>query len=630
MYNAHLRYKKGFRYLPCRSGVGSQGHAMKPLHCVALQFLFQLLFLQSFLIPSFDCRKDEELDNTRRETSATTNDKNKCEVMDMLVNRLESGVDNIRDRMQSINRHKIVQLFNEMRQELLTENSKLKVEIEVLKLRYKKDLNRLNHCYAEKEVLEKELEDCFLSPVSGSAGCTGSGSCTTDLQTCTSQLGYCRNNGTILNNTLNACLLSNKTCNSLLDNCTANNTNLQRNLTNCNSALQNCTANNTAINNSNYLTNLALENCTNDLETCATQNNTCWSLLSNCTWNNTILANNLSSCNTSLYNCNANVTALNSSLNTCLADNATCKLALQNCSNIALNLPPELLNCSITNLNSCLLNVSSLNNSLNACILDNEICSVKNADLEKNLTALNETLTQCLANNTQCQTNLTSSEAAVALCSQNASLCTQLLANCSSALAACNATLWNATIFIPDICTGYNCCQSLQYLKNICTNTILAGGNTVTTLNYTVGGVNVTAKYYFYYSSSSSALVTWYEALAKCQSLGMTLIAFETAAEEIAVNSYFLSIIGGRAGQSYWTSLNSLDKPNVWVWVSTGVELTPSMYSNWQAGTAPSTSSSPCVMDNNVSGNFMKWQQNSCNAKSNFICELKGACAALL
>ncbi|KAF4530672.1 hypothetical protein B566_EDAN004911 [Ephemera danica] len=313
--------------------------------------------------------EDEQLDSTTNARRDAT-DKNKGVVMDMLVNRFELGVDKIRDRIQAINGHKTVQLLNEMKQELLTENSKLKAEIEVLRLRYKKELAR---CNAEKEVLEKDLEDCS-SPISGSdGGGSGGGS------------------------------------------------------------------------------------------------------------------------------------------------------------------------------------------------------------------SLNQTLQECLANNTQCQTNLTACEAALALCSQNATLCAQLLANCSSALAACNASLANATLFLQN-CSAYLCNQT----------------------------------------------VTWYDALARCQALGMTLVAFETAGEETAVNNYFLSILGNRAGQAYWLSLNSLDSPNTWVWATTGVVLTPTLYSNWQTGTAPSTSSSPCVMDNNVSGSTMKWQSNTCNSKSNFVCELKGACAQLL
>lgn len=116
---------------------------------------------------------------------------------------------------------------------------------------------------------------------------------------------------------------------------------------------------------------------------------------------------------------------------------------------------------------------------------------------------------------------------------------------------------------------------------------------------------------------------TWAEAKRHCERIGMRLLTTATKPETDQVKTYLNSRVWDRADIQFWNlwlGANDIDQNNVWVWKTTGQNMT---YTAWGKDEPNGGEKENCLELHYVAYEETKWNDANCDFRKRYICELE-------
>ncbi|XP_065363442.1 lectin subunit alpha-like [Calliphora vicina] len=118
------------------------------------------------------------------------------------------------------------------------------------------------------------------------------------------------------------------------------------------------------------------------------------------------------------------------------------------------------------------------------------------------------------------------------------------------------------------------------------------------------------------YFIESEQKFTWYDGLAKCASMNMSLVTIDSKLKSEEITALLNDIFGKKTNLWMGGAVNE-DNPRQFVWISTGRKFT---YTNW-ANAQPDFASNNEYCAQTGWTNAMEWNDYKCFNKLGFMCE---------
>ncbi|XP_065368433.1 lectin subunit alpha-like [Calliphora vicina] len=118
------------------------------------------------------------------------------------------------------------------------------------------------------------------------------------------------------------------------------------------------------------------------------------------------------------------------------------------------------------------------------------------------------------------------------------------------------------------------------------------------------------------YYIESEQKFTWYDGLAKCANMNMSLVTIDTKLKSQEITSLLNDIFGKRIPLWIGGTINGVN-PRQFVWISTGKKFT---YTNWANGQPDFAGNNEYCAQTGWT-NAMEWNDHVCSNQYGFMCE---------